>query len=201
MKTPAHLAEVVLQPGQYWFGGGATRLRTVLGSCVAVTLWHPGRRVGGMCHYMLPERGAAGGLAAHGRRIEGRSIHESGRDGRSAHESGRDGRYGDEALAHLMREVQRIGGAPGEFEAKLFGGGRMFREARAGGGSALQVPGRNVQAGRELLLRHGFACKAEHVGGYGHREVILDLPNGHVWVRHTPLREAQPPVSALGDLA
>lgn len=188
MKKPAYLDEVTLQPGQWWFGGTATRVRTVLGSCVAVTLWHPRWCVGGMCHYMLPDRGAADGATAL--------------DDRRINETGRDGRYGDEALAQLMREVERVGSAPGEYEAKLFGGGRMFHAALTErGGGVLQVSGRNVQAGRELLLRHGFACKAEHVGGYGHREVLLDLPNGHVWVRHTPLRKERPPVSVLGALA
>jgi len=175
VKTPSHLRAIVLQPGEWWFGGGATRVRTVLGSCVAVTLWHPQRRIGGMCHYLLPSRGAA------------------------VLERGGDGRYGDEALAHLVREVRQAGSAPGEYEAKLFGGGRMFRIGMPSKDSdALQVPGRNVQAGRALLQRHGFACKAEHVGGYGHREVVLDLPDGQVWVRHSPLRDVLDTVSAFG---
>jgi len=57
-RTPAH--EIVLHPGDWWFGGGDTRARTVLGSCIAITLWHPQLRVGGMCHYMLPQRVAPG---------------------------------------------------------------------------------------------------------------------------------------------
>lgn len=178
MKTPAELTEVLLQPGQWWFGGGATRLRTVLGSCVAVTLWHPEWRVGGMCHYMLPVDPSAAARASL------------------------DGRYGDEALAHLVRESTRDGSTPAEFEAKLFGGGRMFRTSeRRRDDFELQVPSRNVRAGRELLQHHGFACSAEHVGGYGHREVILDLPSGHVWVRHSPLRAAELAVSGFGVLA
>lgn len=184
MRKPAYLAEVVLQPGDWWFGGGATRVRTVLGSCVAVTLWQPQRRIGGMCHYMLPERGSAWP------------------DGRSLDERRRDGRYGDEALAQLVRELEHAGGAPAQCEAKLFGGGRMFRTGGlSAGGSTLQVPDRNVRAGRELLLRHGFSCKAEHVGGYGHREVILDLPDGQVWIRHSPLSDTRRAASAFGVLA
>ncbi|MFM2120003.1 MAG: hypothetical protein RL722_1471, partial [Pseudomonadota bacterium] len=51
--------ELLILPGQLWFGPGGERapvLRTLLGSCVAVTLWHPGRQLGGMCHYLLPAR-------------------------------------------------------------------------------------------------------------------------------------------------
>ena len=55
MKKPANAAEVVLAPGQVSFATCPTRLRTLLGSCVAFTFWHPQRRIGGMCHFMLPD--------------------------------------------------------------------------------------------------------------------------------------------------
>ncbi|HSW03982.1 chemotaxis protein CheD [Aquabacterium sp.] len=188
MKRNAHLHEVLLQPGQWWFGGGATRVRTVLGSCVAVTLWHPRRQIGGMCHYLLPRRGSADRAAPEAPGSAGDTS---------------DGRYGDEVLMQMVRAVASTGSTPVEYEAKLFGGGRMFRSLDARG--TAQVPDRNVQAGRDLLLQHGFACKAEHVGGYGHREVVLDVPDGQVWLRHTPLRTTPPGpderlISALGDL-
>ena len=48
--------KLFLMPGQWYFGGKASELRTLLGSCVAVTLWHPKKRWGGMCHFLLPER-------------------------------------------------------------------------------------------------------------------------------------------------
>ena len=47
---------VVLRPGDFYFGGGRTRISTLLGSCVSITLWHPQRHVGGMCHYLLARR-------------------------------------------------------------------------------------------------------------------------------------------------
>jgi chemotaxis protein CheD len=165
--------EVVLLPGQWWFGGDRTVVRTVLGSCVAVTLWHAGLRMGGMCHYMLPERGVP------------RNARRRSRSGGER----LDGRYGDEALEHLVAEIERSGAPCAQYEAKLFGGGRMFRTIDPMGGvGASSVSDRNVVAGRELLLRHGMTCKAAHVGGYGHREVILDVESGQVWLRHTPLR-------------
>ena len=56
MQAPADVIDVFLQPGEFYFGEEKTRIRTLLGSCVAVTLWHPKLRIGGMCHYMLPRR-------------------------------------------------------------------------------------------------------------------------------------------------
>lgn len=54
MNTADSMQLVTLQPGEFHFGGANTRIQTLLGSCVAITLWHPIRRIGGMCHYMLP---------------------------------------------------------------------------------------------------------------------------------------------------
>ena len=50
------ILEIFLQPGEFYFGEGKTRIRTLLGSCVAITLWHPRLHIGGMSHYMLPSR-------------------------------------------------------------------------------------------------------------------------------------------------
>ena len=45
---------VYLHPGQIHTAAHATLVSTVLGSCVAVCLWDPIARVGGMNHYLLP---------------------------------------------------------------------------------------------------------------------------------------------------
>lgn len=164
MHKPPHVLEVFLQPGELWFGDENTRIRTILGSCVAVTLWHPGRRIGGMCHYMLPARERPPGSAP-------------------------DGRYAVEAMEALLAEIGKAGASPREFEAKLFGGGRMFDHPYCGGKpcKGMQVHDRNVETGLELVGQHGFNFKAEHLGGHGHRHVIFDIWSGHVWMRHTPL--------------
>ncbi len=163
MKKPPHVLEIFLQPGELWFGDENTRIRTLLGSCVAVTLWHPRKRIGGMCHYMLPTRG-------HG------------------HAGELNGRYADEALAALLGEVRSARSQPHEYEAKLFGGGRMFHFVPPGVRQTVQIQERNVGAARELMAKHGFRVKAEHLGGHGHRQVIFDIWSGHVWMRHTPIR-------------
>lgn len=163
MHKPAHVIEIYLQPGELWFGDENTRIRTILGSCVAITLWHPRRRIGGMCHYMLPNRVRARDAAL-------------------------DGRYADEAMALLIQEIQGSKSQPREFEAKLFGGGRMFDHGHCEGKHcANQVHVRNIEAGRDLVARHGIPLKAEHLGGHGHRQVILDIWSGHAWMKHTPL--------------
>ena len=45
---------VYLHPGQIYAASHAALVSTVLGSCVAVCLWDPIARIGGMNHFLLP---------------------------------------------------------------------------------------------------------------------------------------------------
>jgi len=45
---------VYLHPGQIYTADHAALVSTILGSCVAVCLWDPVARVGGMNHFLLP---------------------------------------------------------------------------------------------------------------------------------------------------
>ena len=135
-------------------------MRTLLGSCVSITLWHPDLKVGGICHYMLPERTRAN-TARH------------------------DGKYAEEAFMLLLREVEKCGAPLREYEAKLFGGGNMFpRDTRCPKNNVGQ---RNAEVGKSLLTRHGLTPRAQHVGGAGHRTLIFDISNGDVWVKLSEL--------------
>lgn len=100
MHKPGGLIEVFLQPGDLYFGDRHTRIRTLLGSCVSLVLWHERELLGGMCHYMLPSR-----------RHRGRQL---------------DGRYADEALHLLCQEIRASGTHAEDYRISLFGGGNMF---------------------------------------------------------------------------
>lgn len=79
-------------------------LSTLLGSCVAVCLWDPVARVGGMNHFLLP----------------------FGPDG------AKDGsmRYGVHAVEILINDLLRNGARRDRLRAKLFGGARMSSRLR-----------------------------------------------------------------------
>lgn len=150
--------EVLLHPGEFYFGDADTRIRTLLGSCVAITVWHPSERIGGMCHYMLPTR--------H-RRTAGEPL---------------NGKYADEAVAWLLEQMAGAGTTPFDYQIKMFGGGRQFVDTVSA--AAIDVPERNVQVGLDLLAASGLALTARHLGGTGHRQVILDIATGDVWLSH-----------------
>lgn len=151
--------DIFLQPGDFYFGDAGTRIRTVLGSCVAITLWHPVLRVGGMCHYMLPERGPGRAMA-------------------------RDGCYAEDAMLMFLEELRRCGTRPAEYRAKLFGGGRMFADMGTEG--LPDIGEKNIAAGRLLLEQYGFTVMCEHAAGPGHRNLIFEIHSGDVWVKHVP---------------
>ncbi len=160
MIKPPHVIEIFLQPGDLYCGDRDTRIRTVLGSCVSLTFWHPALLMGGMCHYMLPNRS-----------LEKRGIRTTSLDGR----------YADEAVELLTQEIDAVGVPHREYEVKLFGGGNMFPDRT---NSVSNVGIKNVETARKLVVKHGFNCVAAHLGGDGHRNVIFDVWSGHVWVKH-----------------
>jgi chemotaxis protein CheD len=152
--------EIFLQPGEYYVGGAECRVRTVLGSCVSVTLWHAKRQVGAMSHFLLADRGAGAGDEL-------------------------DARYAEEAITLMLSELARAKVSARQCQAKIFGGGDMFpQHARKG---SVSVGHRNGEAARELMRSHRIAVVAESLYGEGHRQIIFDIGTGHVWSRQIKL--------------
>ena len=154
--------DVILNPGDFHFycpvvGRPApTRLRTLLGSCVSMIVWHPQSGMAGMSHAVLPSRS---------RRAEVVAL---------------DGRFCDEAMALLQQELVRSGAAAQQFHVYLVGGGQMYQTLSG----ALSIGARNIDAARKLLNQAGFLIRAEHVGREGDRKVELDLRSGYVIVTY-----------------
>lgn len=142
-------------PGHWHFSLTPVRMRTLLGSCVGVTLWHPQRRIGGMCHYLLPTRRSVG----HGMP---------------------DGRYGDEAIALLVERLERAGTKTSEYVAHLYGGADTMPDQV---GVKLNVGERNIELGFTLLDQHGFQIENVDVGETVPRTVSLDVATGEVTMR------------------
>ncbi|TXT25080.1 MAG: chemotaxis protein CheD [Gallionellaceae bacterium] len=156
-------AEIYLLPGDFHFGGKNTRIRTVLGSCVSIAVWHPLLCIGGMSHSLLPSRGKPGN-------------------------TGLDGRYADEAIGLFLHEIGKRNTRPAEYQVKLFGGGNMFLQANPE--KVFNVAGNNIETARAILKVGGFGLHAEHVGGSGHRSIIFDLRDGSVSVKHGKFPES-----------
>lgn len=162
MQKPEFVLEIFLQPGEYFFCNHETRLRTILGSCVSITFWHPQKRIGGMTHFMLPQR----------------AVHKA-----SLKPDVLDGKYADESLALIMSEIERHGTKPDDYQVKIFGGGDMFNKV-SGSKTNLNIGDKNIAMAQSLLKELGFKIHAKHLGDIGHRSIIFDIWSGYVWVKH-----------------
>ena len=113
-------------------------LTTILGSCVALCLRDPVAGIGGMNHFLLPDGAGAGT--------------DAGR------------RYGAYAMEVLINDCLKAGGRRERFEAKLFGGGRMFDSLK-------DVGVANADFAERFLRDEGIALVGGSLRGAGGRRV------------------------------
>lgn len=151
--SPDKMVDIFLLPGDYFVGDGQHRVRTVVGSCVAVTLWHPQQRVGAMAHFLLP----------------GYQRRRSGQPSAT---------YGVDAVPLMVDGLQRLNVPLRECQAKVFGGGAMFGELMR-----RDVGRQNGDCALALLREQGIAVVSESLFGEGHRQVIFNVRNGDVLCR------------------
>ncbi|MDP3801783.1 MAG: chemotaxis protein CheD [Phenylobacterium sp.] len=137
-------------------------LTTILGSCVAMCLRDPVAGIGGMNHFLLPDGVACG--------------KDAGR------------RYGAYAMEILINDCLKMGGRRDRFEAKLFGGGRMF--------DSLQDVGRaNADFAERFLRDEGIAVAGGSLRGAGGRRVQYWPVTGRALQR--PVADHSPPLAAV----
>ncbi len=150
--------KVFLHPGEFLFTNGETHIHTLLGSCVAITLWHPHLHVGGMCHFVLPSRSAA------------HNVLDA------------EGRYAEGAMELFRRSVTQHGTTLKEYQGKIFGGANVL--GKEAGNKQDLIGMRNAEVAMQLLMQNDIKVAVAHVGEFGHRRIVFDVSNGDVWVRH-----------------
>jgi len=127
-----------------------------LGSCVAVCVWDPGVKVGGLLHYLLPESRINPERAAQQPAV-----------------------FADVGIPLLFKTLAAHGVDKRRALVKLAGGAEI---ALLQGSSALNVGRRNALAAKEILWRLGILVKAEALGGNAARTVWLQLADGALTV-------------------
>jgi chemotaxis protein CheD len=153
---------IYLMVGDLYFGNQAKEVKTLLGSCVAITLWHPKLKVGGMSHIALPES-------------------------RNEANSSMNTRFADGAINSFISYMTDIDTQPKEYIVHLYGGGQMFHKDDKE--SYNDVGAKNLANTRRLLKLYRFNIVKEDVSGSFYRHVCLNLQNGHVELRKTPVSD------------
>ncbi len=154
-----NVLEIFLLPGDFFWGDSETRIRTILGSCVSICIWHPIKKFGGMCHFMLPDRRLA--------KIENSKL---------------DGKYGVEAWIFFEREFEKSKTKPTEYIAKIFGGSEMFIKTEQNQND-IAMGVKNIEFAKNILAKNKIQIVSENIGGTRGRRIHFDLWSGNVWLK------------------
>lgn len=145
-------------------------LRTLLGSCVAVALWHRKAGVGTVCHAVLPTRRGVAASALRGPQgAKGAGLAE-------AH-------FLDEALPLMVDALQARGLKPQDCEASLVGGASLMAAFAPGRSGAQPVGAQNASEAQRLAQALGLRVVNRALGGAQPRHLSLDARTGQLLVR------------------
>jgi len=161
-KTQDSIISRFINPGEFFFCESNCQIHTILGSCIAITLWHPTLKIGGMCHFVLPGSSAANKIALPDPKL--------------------NGRYSDEAMALFEREIIRRGTNFKEYQAKIFGGSNMLVNSTLLENELIGT--KNSVAAKNHLSERDVPILVAHIGETGYRRITFDVATGDVWVKH-----------------
>lgn len=148
-------------------------LATLLGSCVAVCLFDPVSRIGGLNHFMLPNIG------------------------RGQHGDVDSLLSGDYAMESLLNALLNKGAKKIRLQAKAFGGGTII-DTKVG---SLSIGMRNANFAKDWLEREGIMLMSSDFLGPWSRKVLF-LPNtGDAWCRRMVTNMATAEVIAREEQA
>lgn len=126
-----------------------------LGSCIAVMIYDPLVRVGGMLHFMLPD---------------------SSIDGLNAGQ--RPFMFADTGIPQLFRKAYAMGADKKRLIVRLAGGAQVMDDH-----GVFDIGKRNYTATRKILWKAGVMTQGEAVGGTTSRTVRLEVATGTTWLR------------------
>lgn len=127
-----------------------------LGSCVAIMLYDPGARVGGMAHVLLPNESMS-------------------------RDRSNPAKFPTTAVPLMLHEMRQLGACAARVRATIVGGASMFANLLPAGG--INIGERNVTAVREVLAEARLPIVAQDTGSDYGRSVYFCLADGRVEVR------------------
>jgi chemotaxis protein CheD len=134
-------------------------ISTLLGSCVAVCLYDPKLRIGGMNHFLLPSRTS------------------------SANADTDIILNGDYAMEVLANGLFNKGARKERLIAKAFGGGTIVSSIR------MAIGERNAEFAHEWLDREGIPLVASDFSGPWSRKVVFVPQTGDAFCRRIPITQ------------
>lgn len=148
-----HRGNVYLKPGEVIISRHPIQISTILGSCVAVTMYSPATCTGAICHAIFPH------IANQENRLH----------------------YVDPAIRYIYSKMIEYGGKP-NMEVKLFGGAQVLSGSDYGD-IRRSIGEMNILQARKTLQQLGLHIAKEDVGGSRGRKLLFSLKTGEVLLR------------------
>jgi chemotaxis protein CheD len=148
-----------IKQGELYFGRDTGVLKTLVGSCVAIVLWHQQKKLGGMCHIVLPDSGHA--------------------------KAGCDNRFADCAIEAFMKKIKEEGTHPSDYWVGVYGGGNMFPSIHFANNKPIGE--KNLSVVCQRLKEYGFRVVHKDIGGAVYRMLSFDLESGEVVLKTTDI--------------
>ena len=152
---------VYLNPAEIVVAEEPATVTTVLGSCVAVTLFSPRTRWGAICHAVLP----------------------CGADREP-------GKYVNQAVLYMLNFFQEKNIPAEELVAKVFGGADMFPQMR-GIRNTGTIGAQNIEAALAILAQVGLPPTVVEVSGQQGRKLVFFSDTGDVYVKRVRKEQMQ----------
>ena len=128
------LHHVTLHIGDLYASRDPMKIKTILGSCIAACLFDPTTGIGGMNHFLLPGNTEDPDLST---------------------------RYGVNAMEVLINEMMKLGARRSAIQAKVFGGGDIFRADHV----YMMVGAKNIRFVLKFLETESIPVVTSRVGG------------------------------------
>lgn len=145
---------VFLKPGDLYISDIPTMVSTILGSCIAMTIFSKRLKMGGICHAMLPKSPYARELSAF--------------------------RYADSAIFYMLSKFETLGIRKDEMEIKLLGGGDVIDRMNNDSASIGQ---KNIEIALEIIRNENLHLAVSDVGGKMGRKVHFYTHTGKVLMK------------------
>ena len=133
-----------------------TVIETLLGSCVAVCLYDPVARIGGMNHILLPGK-------ADMKHFDNVA------------------RYAINAMELLINRIMTLGGQRPNLTAKVFGGANVLPAVSSENG----MGAKNSEFVIEFLQMEAISIVSQDVGGHDTRKIYFHTDSGEVFLKRT----------------
>ena len=153
--------------GEYHFSAVPSKISTVLGSCVTVTMYDPVKQVGAMCHGLLPKC---------------QNYGKCNKDYDTCF------RYVECSIWAMLDEFKNLDIPRNRLEVKVFGGATIVY-GQIVKGDTFQVGKRNVEAAFKVINEARLNVVAYDFGGGESRKISFRTDTGEVILKREGLQD------------